>query len=77
MLTVWLASRRIVRMPVHVGLVRMDGREGATMFWVGPCDEPLLGIEALEGLDLMVDPVRGRIKATRPYAKRLGVFRRR
>lgn len=75
--TVRLANGRRVRVPVYAGLVRIDGREASTIFWVGPCDEPLLGVETLESLGLAVDPSRGRLKPTRPYASRLGGFGRR
>ncbi len=75
--SVRLANGKSVRVPVHVGMLRIDGRQAATMFWVGPCDQALLGVEALEGLGMMVDPIHGCLKPTRPYAKRLGGFGRR
>jgi clan AA aspartic protease len=71
-----LATGRVVRIPTGAGLVKIDGREGAALFWIGPCDEPLLGAETLETLGLAVDPVRRRLRATRPYASRLGGMRR-
>ena len=72
-----LASGRTVRLPTALGGIRIEGREAATIFWIGPCDEPLLGVETLEALGLSVDPARARLRATRPYATRLGGFGRR
>jgi len=71
------ASGRTVRLPTALGGIRIDDREAATIFWIGPCDEPLLGVETLEALGLSVDPARARLRATRPYATRLGGFGRR
>ena len=64
-------------MPTGLGAMRIDGREAATIFWIGPCEEPLLGVETLEALGLAVDPAKARLRATRPYATRLGGFGRR
>ncbi|MBI4603114.1 MAG: aspartyl protease family protein [Planctomycetes bacterium] len=72
-----LADGKTVRLPVAGGLIRLDGREAATWFWIGRCDEPLLGVETLEVLGLEVDPKKRRLKAVRPYATRLGGFGRR
>ena len=72
-----LANGRTVRIPTALGQIRIDGRETVTVFWIGPCDEPLLGVEALEALGLAVDPRTGTLKATRPYATRLGGFGKR
>ena len=70
--TVRLAPGRTVRLPTALGLVRIGEREAAAIFWIGPCDEPLLGVEALESLGLGIDPGCGRLQPTRPYATRLG-----
>ena len=69
-----LANGREVRMPTGLGAVRIDGREAVAIFWIGPCEEPLLGVETLESLGLAVDPAKARLRATRPYATRLGGF---
>jgi len=42
---------------------------------VGRVPEPILGVEALEGLGLVVDYRRKRLAASRPYAVRLGGYR--
>lgn len=75
--TVHLANGGTVRVPTALGQIRIDGRETVTVFWIGPCDEPLLGVEALEALGLAVDPRTGTLKPTRPYATRLGGFGKR
>src|SRR5438552_4018723 len=72
-----LATGRAVRVPTGLGAIRIDGREAATIFWIGPCEEPSLGVETLEALGLAVDPAKARLRATRPYATRLGGFGRR
>jgi clan AA aspartic protease len=69
-----LANGRQARLPTAVALVRIDGRETAALFWIGACDEPLLGVETLEALGLAVEPARGRLRPTRSYATRLGGF---
>ena len=74
---VHLANGKTVQIPTALGRVRIDGRETVTVFWIGPCDEPLLEVEALEALGLAVDPRTGTLKATRPYATRLGGFGKR
>ena len=74
---VHLANGKSVRLPTALGQIRIDGRETVTVFWIGPCDEPLLGVEALVALGLAVDPRTGTLKPTRPYATRLGGFGRR
>ncbi|MGH7822457.1 MAG: aspartyl protease family protein [Candidatus Binatia bacterium] len=74
---VHLANGNSVRAPTALGQIRIDGRETVTVFWIGECDEPLLGVEALEALGLAVDPRTGTLKATRPYATRLGGFGKR
>ena len=71
-----LATGRMVRLRTAVVGIRIDGRETAATFWIGPCDEPLLGVETLEALGLAVDPARARLRTTRPYATRLGGFGR-
>src|SRR5438552_11108288 len=72
-----LATGRAVRVPTGLGAIRIDGREAATIFWIGPCEEPSLRVETLEALGLAVDPAKARLRATRPYATRPGGFGRR
>ncbi len=67
-----LANGKTLRIPLASGVIKVDGREAGVAIWVGPCDEPLIGVETLESLGLCVDPRSGRLKPTRPYAGRLG-----
>ncbi len=39
------ASGGTVRLPMALAAIRIDGRETGTIFWIGPCEEPLLGVE--------------------------------
>lgn len=73
---VTLADGSRARLPVTSLGVRIDGREASPAALIGECDEPLLGVEALEALGLAVDPKRRRLVPTRPYAVRLGGYRR-
>ena len=75
--TVRLANGKTIRIPLASVLVKIDGREAGATFWIGPCDEPLIGVETLEALGMAVDPRSGRLKPTRPYAGRLGGLRAR
>lgn len=62
------------RIEAEIGLVMVeigDRRAGATVV-IAECDEPLLGVEALEALGLAVDPTTGTLKPTRGYTVRLG-----
>ncbi|MDI7268469.1 MAG: retroviral-like aspartic protease family protein, partial [Myxococcota bacterium] len=60
------------RLDAEVGLmmVEIGDRAAATTAIVRPCDEPLLGVEALEVLGLAVDPASGTLVPTRAYAVR-------
>ena len=74
---VTLADGRTALVHQAAGSLKIDGRSAGTIFWVGPCDEPLMGVEALEVLGLGVDHHTRRLKPTRPYATRLGGIGRR
>jgi predicted aspartyl protease len=56
-------------------IIQIDGREAPATLLIGKVDEPILGVEALEGLGLKVDPKRRRLIPSRPYAVRLGGYR--
>jgi len=53
-------------------MVRIGDRSAASTVVITDCDEPLLGVEALEGLGLAVDPTTGSLRPTRAYTVRLG-----
>ena len=64
-----------VRQMVRLRAERTNGREAPITMLVGRVPEPILGVEALEGLGLVVDSRRKRLAASRPYAVRLGGYR--
>ena len=75
------AERTItVRMLVDTGATysvispRLAKALGVAML-VGRVPEAILGVEALEGLGLVVDSRRKRLAPSRPYAVRLGGYR--
>ncbi len=51
-------------------ILELKGRIGGAIALIRECEEPLLGIEALEALGLKVDPSRGSLETTRAYAAR-------
>jgi clan AA aspartic protease len=73
--TVTLANGR--RVEADLGLVRVQVGDHAvgTLALILECDEPLLGVEALEALGMAVDPSTGTLKPTRGYRLRLGGLR--
>ena len=74
-MSVRLADGRHVRLGADLAIIKIDGREAPTTILVGKLDEPILGVEALEALGLVVDPVKKRLSPSRPYAVRLGGYR--
>ena len=73
--TVILADGRRIEAEVGLVMVRVVDRSAATTVIIADCDEPLLGVEALEALDLAVDPTTGSLRPTRAYTVRLGGVR--
>jgi aspartyl protease family protein len=70
-----LADGRQIEAELGLVMVEIDGRSAGTTVVIADCDEPLLGVEALEALGLAVDPTSGTLKPTRAYTVRLGGFR--
>jgi clan AA aspartic protease len=70
-----LADGRRVRLEPGVAFFRVKGRAAPATILVGRVAEPILGVETLEALGLTVDPRRGRLTPSRPYAVRLGDYR--
>ena len=73
--TVRLANGQQVEADIGLVRVQVGDRAAATPALIAECDEPLLGVEALEALGLSVDPGTGDLKPTRGYAVRLGGLR--
>jgi clan AA aspartic protease len=74
--TVELGDGSKARLPQTTARVQIDGREAGAVALIIPKGEPLIGIEVLEALGLTVDPMKGRLIPKRPYAVRLGGYRR-
>jgi clan AA aspartic protease len=70
--TVTLANGHKIEADIGLVRVQVGDRAVATPAIIADCDEPLLGVEALEALGLSVDPTTGELKPTRGYAVRLG-----
>ena len=71
---VTLANGQKVEADIALVRVQIGDRSVATPALIMDCDEPLLGVEALEALGLAVDPSSGTLKPTRNYSLRLGVI---
>ena len=72
--TVRLADGRRLRLGAGTAIFHIDGRQAPVTVLVGEVDEPILGVESLEGLGLVADPGRKRLTPSRPYAVRLGAI---
>jgi len=73
--TIILADGRRIEAEVGTVMVRIGDRSAASTVVITDCDEPLLGVEALEGLGLAVDLTTGSLRPTRAYTVRLGGVR--
>ena len=51
-------------------IVELEDRRGGAIAVVRECEEPFLGVGALEALGLKVDPSTGKVEATREYGAR-------
>jgi len=73
--TIILADGSRIEAEVGLVMVRIGDRSAASTVVIADCDEPLLGVEALEALGLAVDPTSGSLRPTRSYTVRLGGVR--
>jgi clan AA aspartic protease len=73
--TVTLANGQKVEAETGLVMVQIADRGAVSVVVIADCDEPLLGVEALEALGLAVDPGSGTLRPTRAYAVRLGGLR--
>jgi len=62
-----LADKRTVQAGVTVAYMKLLDREGVLPIAIMESPEPLLGVTALEGLGLRVDPATGELQHSRPY----------
>src|SRR5205809_7702549 len=67
-----LADGRRIEAEVGLVMVEIGDRRAASTVVIADCNEPLLGVEALEVLGLAVDPSTGSLTPTRSYTVRLG-----
>ena len=70
--TIILADGRRIEAEVGTVMVRIGDRSAASTVVITDCEGPLLGVEALEGHGLAVDPTTGSLRPTRAYTVRLG-----
>lgn len=66
--TVELADGRSKRMPVAQAMVRIDGRSAPASVLISSGGEVLLGAEAMELLDITVDPKHRRLRMGSHFA---------
>jgi aspartyl protease family protein len=62
-----LANKGKVKAGVTMAYMKLLDRDGALPVAIMEVPEPLLGVTALEGLGLRVDPVTGKLEYSRPY----------
>ena len=67
-----LADGREIEAEAGTVTIRIGDREAFAVVVIAACNEPLLGVEALEALGLAVDPSSGTLTPTRAYTVRLG-----
>ncbi|MBI2305000.1 MAG: hypothetical protein HYU86_09700 [Chloroflexi bacterium] len=64
---VMMADSRTLEMGVGIAYLRLPDREAAVPVGMMEVSLPLLGVTALEGLGLKIDPVGGTVEPTRPF----------
>ena len=64
-----------LQLKTATAIIQIDGREAPATVLIGRMEEPILGVEALEGLGLKIDPKKERLILSRHYAVRLGGYR--
>jgi len=62
-----LADKRRVEAQLSYAYMKIGEREGVLPVAIMDAPEPILGVTALEGLGIKVDPTTGKIEYTRPY----------
>ncbi|MEM4061211.1 MAG: hypothetical protein QXK11_11985 [Pyrobaculum sp.] len=61
------ADKRKVEAHLSYAYIKIGEREGVLPVAIVEALEPTLGVTAMEGLGIKVDPTTGRIEYTRPY----------
>ena len=62
-----LADKRTVKIALSYAYIKLLDREGVLPVRIMDVPEPIIGVTALEGLGIKVDPVTGRLEYSRPY----------
>ena len=62
-----VADKRKVKAQLSYAYIKIGEREGVLPIAIMEAPEPILGVTALEGLGIKVDPTTGKIEYTRPY----------
>ena len=62
-----LADKRTVKIALSYAYLKLLDREGVLPVGIMNVPEPIIGVTALEGLGIKVDPVTGRLEYSRPY----------
>jgi clan AA aspartic protease len=62
-----LADKRKAEAQLSYAYIKIGEREGVLPVAIMEVPEPMLGVTALEGLGIKVDPTTGKIEYTRPY----------
>lgn len=66
-ITMTLADSRQVKAPISNARFRFLDRESIFQVVIADVPKPLLGVTALEGLGLKVDPSSGKLEHSRPF----------
>ena len=70
-ISVTLADKREVKTPIAFASLKVLDRESIVPVIIIDVPQPLLGVSALEGLGLKVDPVAGSLEHSRPFGAAL------
>lgn len=62
-----VADKRRVEAQLSYAYIKIGEREGVLPVAIMEAPEPILGVTAMEGLGIKVDPTTGKIEYTRPY----------
>jgi len=70
-ISITLADKREIKAPIALASVKVLDRESIVPVVIIDVPKPLLGVSALEGLGLKVDPVEGTLEHSRPFGAAL------
>ncbi len=70
-IAITLADRREIKAPISLAYIRLLDRESILPVIIFDVPKPLLGVTALEGLGLKVNPVSGSLEYSRPFGAAL------